>query len=181
MPYLERVPRYPLKPMPFKTFGELPALGLALSIYCPSCATRWCCGRSMGAWCRTAGAACASLAAGPATSATSALLVATCTGPIEPMSPDEPFVSMECGGRAAPWFAERAQFGRPPWTLAPIDPAKERYRCPGCGGRVRTTFHGKLEKRRRGASVWPATQRGPSFSQVLFREGDRHWAKEVGT
>ena len=57
--------------------------------------------------------------------------------PVEPMSPDEPFVSMECGGCAVPWFAERVQFGRPPWTLAPIDPAKEHYRCPaavgGCG------------------------------------------------
>ncbi len=62
--------------------------------------------------------------------------------PVEPMSPDEAFVSMECCGCAAPWFAERAQLGRPPWSLAPIDTGKERYRCPGCGGQVRATFHG---------------------------------------
>ena len=31
------MPRFRLKPMPFRTFGELPTLGLALEIYCPSC------------------------------------------------------------------------------------------------------------------------------------------------
>ena len=29
-PYLEKLPRLPLKPLPFVTFGELPALDLAL-------------------------------------------------------------------------------------------------------------------------------------------------------
>lgn len=165
-PYLERVPRYPLKPMPFKTFGELPALGLALSIYCPRCYTtvlreidgrlaphRWGCVRFTCSRTRYNGYVCASRGH-------------LHLGPIEPMSPDEPFVSMECGGRAAPWFAERVQFGRPPWTLAPIDSAKERYRCPGGGGRVRTTFHGKLEKQGGDAGhlFGLQPQRGPSFS-----------------
>jgi len=44
---------------------------------------------------------------------------------------------MECGRCPTPWFAERIQLGRPPWSLAPIDAGKERYRCPGCGGQVR--------------------------------------------
>jgi len=163
---LERVPRYSLKPMPFKTFGELPALGLALSIYCPRCYTtvlreidgrlaphRWGCVRFTCSRTRYNGYVCASRGH-------------LHLGPIEPMSPDEPFVSMECGGCAAPWFAEGVQFGRPPWTLAPIDSAKERYRCPGGGGRVRTTFHGKLEKQGGDAGHLFGLQprRGPSFS-----------------
>ena len=157
-PYLERVPRFPLKPMPFKTFGELSALGLALSIYCPSCYTtvpreiderlaphRW--GRVRFTCSRTRynGYVCASRGH-------------LHLEPVEPMSPDEPFVSMECGGCAAPWFAGRVQFGRPPWTLAPIDPAKERYRCPGCGGRVRMTFHGKPAKGGRIAGHLPGPE-----------------------
>jgi hypothetical protein len=145
-PYLERMPRFRLKPMPFKTFGELPALGLALSVYSPACYTtvpreiderlaphpwgrvRFTCSRT-----RYNGYLCASRGH-------------LQLEPVEPMSPDEPFVSMECGGCAAPWFAERVQLTRSPWSLAPIDAGKERYRCPGCGGQVRTTFHGKPSK-----------------------------------
>ena len=142
-PYMEPMPRFRLKPMPFKTFGELPALGLALSVYCPSCHTtapreiderlaqyRW--GRMRFTCSRTryTGDLCASRGH-------------LHLEPLEPLSPDEPFVSMECGGCAAPWFAERVQLGRRPWNSAPLDTGKERYRCPGCGGQVRATFHGK--------------------------------------
>jgi hypothetical protein len=49
---------------------------------------------------------------------------------------------MECGGCLPAWFAESVQLGRPPWSLDPLDTRSERYRCPGCGGQVRTTFHG---------------------------------------
>jgi hypothetical protein len=84
----------------------------------------------------------------------------------EPALPGEPFVSMECGRCPTLWFAERVQLGRPPWTLAPIEIGKERYRCPGCGGRVRMTFHGKPveDGRIAGYLLAPRPERGPSFS-----------------
>jgi transposase-like protein len=165
-PYLERMPRFPLKPMPFRTFGELPALGLALSVYCPGCYTtvpraidgslaphRWGCVRFTCSRTRYNGYPCASRGH-------------LRLEPVEPMSSDEPFVSMECGRCPTPWFAERVQLFRLPWSLAPIDTGKERYRCPGCGGRVRTTFHGKPAKGGRVAGHLsnPQPQGGPSFS-----------------
>ncbi len=165
-PYLARMPRFRLKPMPFKTFGELPALGLALSVYCPACYTtnpveiierlashRW--GRVRLTCSRTHynGYLCGSRGH-------------LRLEPVEPMSPDEAFVSMECCGCAAPWFATQVQLGRLPWSLALIDAGKERYRCPGCGGQVRATFHGKLGEGGRiaGHLLNPTAQGGPSFT-----------------
>jgi hypothetical protein len=44
--------------------------------------------------------------------------------------------------------------------LAPIDTGKERYRCPGCGSQVRTTFHDNLaNKADSWASVDPTGRR----------------------
>jgi hypothetical protein len=140
-PVLDRRPSFRLKPMPFTTFGELPALGLALSVYCPDCyakvpmeisdrlaprrwgRVRFTCSRTRytGNPCRMRGY--------------------LYLEPLEPIAPDEPFVSMECGCRITPWFAERVQLDRPPWSSVPIDARTERYRCPGCGGQVRATFH----------------------------------------
>jgi len=164
-PYLERMPRFRLKPMPFRTFGELPALGLALSIYCPACYTavpreidgrlaphRWGHVRFTCSQTRYNGYLCGSWGH-------------LHLDPVEPISADEPFVSMECGRCPTPWFAERIQLGRPPWSLAPIDAGKERYRCPGCGGQVRMTFHGRPSKggRSGGHSRGPEQTAEPRF------------------
>src|SRR3954468_10406231 len=48
-------------------------------------------------------------------------------------------VSMECARCQPPWYANDVQFQRLPWSGAPIDTGSERYRCPGCGGKVGTT------------------------------------------
>jgi hypothetical protein len=143
-PHYERMPRFRLKPMPFRTFGELPALGLRIEVYCPSCHTmkplkiddrlaahRWgrvrftCSGTHYtGSPCRSRG----HLHIRPAV----------------PRPSDRPFVSLECGCRHTPWFGDDVRLYERPWTLAPIDTRRERYACPGCGGQVRTTFHDGL-------------------------------------
>jgi len=141
-PVLEPRPRFHLRPMPFTTFGELPALGLALSVHCPGCHAkvpveigdrlarhRW--GRVRFTCSRTR------YTGNPCRSRGHLYLK-----PVEEMAPDEPFVSMECGCDITPWFANGVHLGRPPWSTAPIDASTERYRCPACGGQVRTTFHG---------------------------------------
>jgi hypothetical protein len=144
-PYLERMPRFRLKPMPFRTFGDLPALGLRLEVYCPSCHTmkpveiddrlagrRWgrvrftCSGSHYtGSPCRSRGH--------------------LHIRPAEPQRRNRPFVSLECGCRHTPWFGDDIRLDEPPWTLAPIDTGRERYACPSCGGQVRTTFHDGLD------------------------------------
>lgn len=50
-------------------------------------------------------------------------------------------------GRCVPtWSANPVHLERQPWMDAPFDTATERYRCPACGGQVRTTFHGRLRR-----------------------------------
>jgi len=135
------LPRYALKPMPFATFGELPALGLALTVWCSGCKSfrpleigealagrrfgrvRFRCTRR-----RYDGAICGSRGHPQ-------------IAPAAPIDRNGPFVSLECARCLPPWCATDVILSRLPWSLARLDTRTERYRCPGCGGQVRATFH----------------------------------------
>ena len=145
-PHYERAPKFLLKPMPFRTFGELLPLALALVVHCPGCHAqvpveigerlaphRW--GRVRFTCRRTRynGTPCGSRGH-------------LYLKPVAPLDPDTQLVSMECARCLPPWFAQDVQLERFPWSSAPIDTSRERYRCPGCGGQVRATFHGKPDR-----------------------------------
>lgn len=134
-------PRYRLKPMPFATFGELPALGLQLKIWCSGCKSlrpleigdrlaphrfgrvRFTCSAQ-----RYDGAVCGGLGHPH-------------VEPAIPVNRSEAFVSLSCGRCHPAWRANGVQLERLPWSGAPIDAGTERYRCPACGGKVQATFH----------------------------------------
>lgn len=135
-------PRYKLRPMPFSTYRELPALGLALEAWCSTCKSS----RPVP------------VGEGWASSPFGRLRF-TCSAPrhdgkackglghphIAPLAPIErgaAFVSLNCPRCVPPWSANPVALDRPPWSTAPIDARSERYRCPACGGQVRATFHG---------------------------------------
>jgi hypothetical protein len=134
-------PRYRLKPMPFRTFGELRGVDLVLEVWCSSCknsrpvaigerlATRLfgsvrfiCQGR------RHDGGPCGGLGHPHIV-------------PLQVGERSVAFASLNCPRCVPPWSASPVHFDRRPWVAAPIETARERYRCPACGGQVRATFH----------------------------------------
>jgi len=137
----EPEPRYRLRAMPFTTFGELSALGLALEVWCAGCKSR----RPVGIGERLAGrrfGRARFICEGQCHDGT------PCGGfghpvvvPVVAVDRARGFVSMSCGRCLPPWEANDVQLDRPPWSAAPIDASRERYRCPGCGGQVHGVFH----------------------------------------
>lgn len=134
-------PRYRLRPMPFRLFGELPRAGLALQVWCSRCKTskrvkiddrmaRRCFGR-LRFTCSSQpheGDKCGGLG----------------HPHVVPMAQIEKglaFVSLNCPRCVPPWSASPVILWKTPWVTAPLDAKTERYRCPGCGGQVVATFH----------------------------------------
>jgi len=141
-------PRYRLKRMPFGTFGDLMGAGLMLEVWCSSCKNSRAvevgvqlAGRRFGgvrfvcAGRRHDGQPCGGLGHPHIV-------------PLRVIETREAFASLNCPRCVPPWSASPVQFDRPPWSAAPIDTAKERYRCPACGGQVRATFHGNFRRQR---------------------------------
>ncbi len=142
-PATVREPSYQLKPMPFRTFGDLAEAALLLEVGCVGCRSRQVV---------TIGESRARRVFGRAHFVCSAMRpgLGTCRGPgvpqlvhALPIDRRLRFVTLTCPRCVPPWTARDVVLNAPPWDAAPIDPATERYRCPACGGQVRATFHGK--------------------------------------
>lgn len=134
-------PHYKLKPLPFRTFGDLPRVGLVLEVWCSTCKNS----RPVSISERFA-------------SRLFGMVRFTCRGrrndgqlcrglghphivPLEPAETRVAFASLNCPRCVPPWSASPVRFDQPPWDRAPIDTSNERYQCPACGGQVRATFH----------------------------------------
>lgn len=141
-PLVAPEPRYRLKPLPFRTFGELPGVGLVLEVGCIGCRSRKVVeiGESLAR--RVFGRvrfSCSAVRPG----------LGACVGPgvpqvvpVAPIDRSMRFLTLTCPRCVPPWTARDVVLDGFPWCAAPIDPATERYRCPACGGQVRATFHG---------------------------------------
>jgi hypothetical protein len=135
-------PRYRLKPMPFKTYGDLSAAGLVLEVGCVGCRSRKVVEIGDRLELSTFGTArfvCSTIRSGRG----------KCGGlgvpqlmPASPIDRSLHFVTLTCPACVPPWTARDVVLQQPPWSGCPIEPAVERYRCPACGGQVRATFHG---------------------------------------
>ena len=141
-PATVREPNYQLKPMPFRTFGELPGAGLLLEVGCVGCRSRQVVtiGESLAR--RVFGRAhfvCSAVRPGPGACGGAGILQLV---PEAPIDRRQRFVTLTCPRCVPPWTARDVVLNAPPWDAAPISPATERYRCPACGGQVRATFHG---------------------------------------
>jgi hypothetical protein len=136
-------PRYRLRPMPFSTFGELPALGLVLEVGCVGCRSRQVVEINERLAPKMFGRVrflCSAVRPGRD---------AACGGPGVPqlvpaaaIDRSLRFVTLTCPVCVPPWTVRDVVLVQAPWCACPIDPATERYRCPACGGQVRATFHG---------------------------------------
>ena len=132
-----------LRALPFTTFGEAAALGLEAHVYCPSCYTtrqldpmadnlR---GRSFAGArfrctnVRWTGNTCGGQ--GTLTIQPAALL---------PVGGDVRIAFLWCDRCLPPWQISHIPIDRPPWNVVGSRGREggfgERFRCPGCGGRV---------------------------------------------
>ena len=124
-----------LRALPFSTFGEIAALGLEVDVYCARCRAfrrldlcneRLChrcfAGAPFRCW--------------------------RCGGPGFPKV--RPAELMPVGGavtlaylfcRRCAWEIDQAQLDRPPWSVSDLK-SGDRFRCPGCSGRVDWHIHG---------------------------------------
>jgi hypothetical protein len=139
-------PRYRLRPTPFVTYGDLPALGLVLEVWCSTC-------KSSRAVAIGAGWAGSRFGRLRFTCSAARFDGAVCGGlghphivPVAPIERGAAFVSLNCPRCVPPWSASAVQLDAPPWSTAPIDTGSERYRCPACGGMVRATFHSIVQR-----------------------------------
>jgi hypothetical protein len=141
-------PRYRLKPTPFATYGELPALGLALEVWCSACKSSRPLAIGEGLAARRFGRGRFSCRAQRHDGTVCSGLGHPHIVPLAPIEREVAFVSLNCPRCVPPWSASPVELDRLPWSAAPIDTAMERYRCPACGGQVGATFHGNVRRRR---------------------------------
>ena len=121
--------------MPFSTFGEIAALGLEVHVYCARCQAyrrlelsdervrdRCFAGAPFRCW--------------------------RCDGPGVPKI--RPTELLPVGGsvtlaflfcRRCAWEIDQAQLDQPPWSRSGLK-SGDRFRCPGCNGRVDWHIHG---------------------------------------
>jgi len=143
----EPQPRYLLKPMPFRTFGEALAAGLVVNVYCRACrrharpeipqaALDRCFAKPLFR-CRSIVQRWPTMP--PQVCGTRGQLELE---PPEPITPGSGIkrVFLWCG--RCGWEIHDVRQDHPPWTEYPIDHASERYRCPGCGGVVSGQWRG---------------------------------------
>jgi transposase-like protein len=126
-----------LRELPFKTIGDVGRHGLELHVYCPRCyrtrrpvnLERWAdrcfatarfrCGgmRHDGAPCRATGM--------------------PVIGPPELVPVGGPVTLAFLSCSRCIWEINQVRLDQPPWSGS-----RQRYRCPGCGGRVEWHIHG---------------------------------------
>jgi len=134
-------PRYRLKPLPFSTFGELADLGLVLEVWCSTCKSSRPVAVGEGWAARSFGRARFACRAERYDGVICGGLGHPHVVPTAPIERGAAFVSLYCPRCVPPWSASPVELERLPWSAAPINTVTERYRCPACGGQVRTTFH----------------------------------------
>jgi hypothetical protein len=160
-------PRFKLVPLPFRTLRQALDFGLTPSIHCPSChdwrpiefgaehldrpfaGTRFVCRCVKRALYGEAMVVCG---------ATGQLLLRPAGD-----DPDRTVVDIQCGGggrgrqQHPRWEIAGVDLDRAPW--AGLMGRRERFRCPGCGGMPRHTFHIPYPHR-----PSAATETGPEFT-----------------
>ena len=139
-------PRYRLRPLPFRTFGDLSRASLVLEVWCSSCKNSRPVAIGKGFASRLLGSVRFSCRGRRHDGEPCGGLGHPHIVPLQAIEAKKAFASLNCPRCVPPWSASPVQFHRPPWDQAPIDTATERYQCPACGGQVRATFHGIAQK-----------------------------------
>jgi hypothetical protein len=133
-----------LRPLPFKTFGEIAALGLKATVYCSAChehrpidlgaehlrercfaTTRFRCTKI-----RYTGAVCGCL--GSVEIEPSALL---------PVGGEDTLAFLSCSTCLPSWEINHVPIDKPPWSVVNRE-GNDRFKCPGCGRAVAWRIHG---------------------------------------
>ena len=146
-PRHEPLPRYRLKPMPFRTLGEALVAGLVVKVYCPECrrharpelpsVAHDRCFAKLVFRCRDVVQRWPTMPPRGCKSRGRLQLE-----PLERIPPNSRIrrVYLSCG--RCGWEIHGVREDQPPWYDYPVEGASERYRCPGCGGTVGGQWHG---------------------------------------
>lgn len=152
----EPMPRAKLVPLPIQTFREALEFGLGLRVHCPGChdwqRVELAPGQLERPFAGGARLVCARVKRklyGDGTEVCGSTGEPV-FGPAAPRDPDRTVVDLQCGGtRRHPhprWEIAGIELDAPPWAGRLGD--GERFRCPGCGGTARHTFHVPYQRNR---------------------------------
>jgi hypothetical protein len=152
--------------LPFRTFGEIAALGFEIEVHCSSCyrqtkvapADRHLYNRVFAA----APFRCSNMRdhgfAVPLQPCRAPRFVYIKPAVLLPVGGEVTLIFLSCSRCVPPWFIEYMPADRPPWLRAGWGP-DDRYRCPACRGSIDWRFHGPTW-RPTGSSI-VAPDRGP--------------------
>jgi hypothetical protein len=133
-----------LHSLPFKTFGEIAALGLQAKIYCPGCHEH----RPIDPAAEHLRDRCFATTRFRCTKTRYTGDICGCHGSVEieptvllPVGGEDPLAFLSCGTCLPPWEINYVPIDRPQWSVVKRE-RDDRFKCPGCQRAVAWRIHG---------------------------------------
>ena len=134
-----------LHPLPFTTFGQIAALQLKATVYCPRCYEH----RPIDPAAEYLRERCFATTRFRCTKIRYTGAVCGCLGSVEiepsaplPVGGDYNLAFLSCTTCAPPWLVNRVPIDQPPWSAVRRERG-DRFKCPGCGKAAAWHIHGQ--------------------------------------